>query len=166
MLWTIAVFNKLKRYQGPDIKNNAQRYQLVPCYDVSQKSVSFRYELKRLCEVLSWSVSLRYELVHHYDVTNCSVLFTYQWDVAKASQIGPSYSRTCCDVAMMSQHGPRRPDLYETWLRRRYDVTCRVGIFFCYQDMRITFSICIAHIQYQNLFNKLPNSFSLFEFIW
>ena len=97
MLWTISIFNKSKRCQRPDSKNNDQRYQLVPCYDVSKTSVSFRYELKRLCSVLSWSVSLRYQLVHRYDVSNWSVLFTYQWDVVKTSQIGPSHWRTSCD---------------------------------------------------------------------
>ena len=30
---------------------------------------------------------------------------------------------------MTSQCGPRRPNLNETKMRRRYDVACRVGIF-------------------------------------
>ena len=107
MLWTISIFNKLKRYQRPDIKNNEQRHQLVPCYHVLWKSVSFRYEMKRLCEVSSWSVSLRRQLVHRYDASIWSVLFTYQWDVAKTSKKGPSYWRTSWGVVMTSQHGPR-----------------------------------------------------------
>ena len=28
------------------------------------------------------------------------------------SQIGPSHSRTSCEVMMTSQHGPQGPDLY------------------------------------------------------
>ena len=78
----------LKIYQRPGIKDNDQRYQLVPCYDVSQTSVSYKYELKCLWDVLCWSVSVRYQLVHRYDVSNWSVLLTYQWRVAKASKIG------------------------------------------------------------------------------
>ena len=74
----MAIFNKSKIYQRPDIKDNNQRYQLVPSYDASKMSVLFRYELKRLCDLLSWSVSLRYQLVHRYDVSNRSVLLTYQ----------------------------------------------------------------------------------------
>ena len=35
MLWTISIFNKLKRYQRPDIKISEQKHQLVPCYDIS-----------------------------------------------------------------------------------------------------------------------------------
>ena len=31
---------------------------------------------------------------------------------------------------MMSQCGLRRPNLNETKIRRRYDVACRVGLFF------------------------------------
>ena len=31
------------------------------------------------------------------------------------------------DVVKTSQRGPRRPNLNETKMRRRYDVTCRVG---------------------------------------
>ena len=38
-------------------------------------------------EVLSLSVSLRYQLVRRYDVSNWLVLSTYQWDIAKTSQI-------------------------------------------------------------------------------
>ena len=28
---------------------------------------------------------------------------------------------------LTSQHCLQRPDLYETYMKRRYDVTCRVG---------------------------------------
>ena len=35
-------------------------------------------------------------------------LFTNQWDVAKASKVGPSYGRLSWDVVMTSWHGPRR----------------------------------------------------------
>ena len=107
MLWIIFIFNKSKRYQRPNIKKKDQTYQLVPCYYVSKMSVSFRYKLKHLCNVLSWSASLRYQLVHHCDVSNWSILFTYQWDVAKTCQIGPSYWRTnlrrCDDVSVWSR---------------------------------------------------------------
>ena len=75
---TISIFNKSKRYQRPDIKDNDQINQLPRCYDVSKRLVSFRYHLKRLCDVLNWSVPLMYQLVHCYDVSNSSVLFTYQ----------------------------------------------------------------------------------------
>ena len=78
MLWTIFTFNKLKRYQVSDIKDDDERYQLVRCYEVSKTSVSLRYQLRRLCDVLSWSVLIKYQLVHHCDVSNWSVLFTYQ----------------------------------------------------------------------------------------
>ena len=78
MLRTTFIFNKSKRYQILDIKDNGQRYQLVRCYEVSKALVSFRYQLKRICDVVSWSFSLRYQLVHRYDVSNWSVLFTYQ----------------------------------------------------------------------------------------
>ena len=81
---------------------------------VSAGLFSFRYQLWHLCDVLSWSVSLRYQLVRHYDVSNWSCFSTYQWDVANASQIGPSHSRNCCNVVMTSQHSPRRRNLYET----------------------------------------------------
>ena len=94
MLWTISIFNRWKRHQRLDIKDNDQKYQLVCCYDVSKTSVSFRYQLKRLCDVVSCSVSLRYQLVHRYDISNWSGFFTYLRDVAKTSQIGPSYWRT------------------------------------------------------------------------
>ena len=79
-------------------------------------SVSLRYELKRLCDMLSWSVSLRYHLIYCYDI----------WYVAKTCQIGLSYSCTSY-VMLTSQHGLQRPDLYETYMKRRYDFTCRVG---------------------------------------
>ena len=108
MLLTIPIFNKSKRYQRPDVKDNDQINQLVRCYNVSKTSVSFRYQLKRLCDVLSRSVSLTYQLSHRYDVSNWSVLFTYQWEVAKTSQIGLPYWRTRLDVVIMSQHGPGR----------------------------------------------------------
>ena len=48
----------------------------------------------------------------------------------KDVSIGPPHSRTSRDVAMTSQHGPQRLDLYETKMRRRYDVACRVGCSF------------------------------------
>ena len=89
----------------PDIKDDDQRCQLVRRYGVSKTSVSFGCQLKRLCDVLSWSVSLRYQLVPHYDVSNRSVLFTYQWNITRTSQIGLTNWRTSCDVTMMSQHG-------------------------------------------------------------
>ena len=92
------------------------RYQLVRWYDVSKMSVSLRYQLKRLCDVLSWSVSLRYHLIYCYDI----------WYVAKTCQIGLSHSCTSY-VMLTSQHCFQRPDLYETYMKRRYDVTCRVG---------------------------------------
>ena len=75
MLQTIFIFNKSKRYQRSDIKDNGQGYQLVHCYDISKASFSFRYQLKRLCDFLSWSVSLRYQLVYRYDVSNWSRFF-------------------------------------------------------------------------------------------
>ena len=103
------------------------RYQLVRCYDVSKMSVPFRYQLRHFCDVLSWSVSLRYQLIRRYDVSDWLVLFTYQWDVAKLSQIGPSHWRIGCDVVMTSKHGLRRPNVYETQMRRCYDVACRLG---------------------------------------
>ena len=76
--------------------------------------VSFRYQLWRLCNVLSWSDSLRYQLVSFYDLSNRSVLFKYQWDVSKMSQISPSHWRTNCNIMMTSQHVSRRSYLYET----------------------------------------------------
>ena len=84
--------------------------EMHPCrlgrhYGVSKTSVSFKYQLKRLCDVFSWSVTLRYQLVCRDDVSNWSVLFAYQTDVTKTSQIGPTNSRTSCDVMMMSQDG-------------------------------------------------------------
>ena len=77
----------------------------------------------------SWSVSLRYQFIRRYDVSNWLVLSTYNWDVGKTSQIGPPQSRTSCDVIMMSQHGPRRLNLYETQMRRHCDASCQVGSF-------------------------------------
>ena len=105
--WSIFIW---KNYQNeiskwPDIKDDDQRCQLVHRYGVSKTSFSFGCQLKRLCDVLSWSVSLRYQLVPHYDVSNRSVLFTYQWNITKTSQIGLTNWRTSCDVTMMSQHG-------------------------------------------------------------
>ena len=114
MLGTISIFNKSKIYQITDIKDNDRRYQLVHCYDFSKTSASFRYQLKRLCDVLSWSFSIRYQLVHRYDVSNWSVLFTYQWDVAKKSKIGPSYSRTRWDFVMM--YGPKLSNWSLKWV--------------------------------------------------
>ena len=76
MIWKIFIFNKSKRCQISDIKNNGQRYQLVHCYDASKTPISIRCQYKRLCDVLSWSVSLTYQLVHCYDVSNWSVLMT------------------------------------------------------------------------------------------
>ena len=74
---TIFIFNKTKKYQISDIKDNDQRYQLVRCYDISKTSVSFRYQWKRLCDVL-----------------NCSISLTYHWYIAMTSQIGLFYLRT------------------------------------------------------------------------
>ena len=72
--------------------------------------------MKRFCDMLGWSVSLRNQLVHRYDVSNWSVLFTYQWDVAKTSQIGPSYWHMSGGIVMMSQHGPGRSNLSIKWV--------------------------------------------------
>ena len=66
-------------------------------------------------------------MLRRYDISNWSVWTTYQWDVTETSQIGPSHSRTSRDVVMTSQHGPRRLDLYDTLMRHRYHVACRVG---------------------------------------
>ena len=60
------------------------------------------YQLWRLCYVLKRSVSLRYQLLRRHDVLNWLVLFTYQWDVARTSQIGQSHRCTSWDVAMTS----------------------------------------------------------------
>ena len=49
------------------------------------------------------------------------------------SQKGPTHlaktpdMRRRSDVVMTSQCGPRRPNLNETKMRRRYDVACQVG---------------------------------------
>ena len=43
------------------------------------------------------------------------------------SQKGPTHQRISSDVVMTSQCGPRRPNLNETKMRRRYDVACWVG---------------------------------------
>ena len=115
MLWTIFILNKSKRYQRSDIKDNGKRHQLVRCYDVSKRSVSFSYQLKRLCNVLRWSVWLRYQFVHRYNVSDWSVLFTYLQDITKVSHIGPTFWRTNWDVVMMSQHSPGRPNWPEKW---------------------------------------------------
>ena len=146
MLWTIFIFDKLKRYQRSDIKDNGQRYQLGHCYDVLKTSVSFTYQLKRLYDVLSWLVSLRYQLVNRYGVSNWSTLFTCPWDVAKASQIHLSYWRAIWDVVVMSQYGPRRPNWSVKWVNffwvlsitffgisvgsvsLRYELVCRYNI--------------------------------------
>ena len=103
------------------------KYHVVRRYNISKTSVLFTYQLWRLCDVLSWSVSLINQLVRLYDVSNWLVLSRYQCDVGKTSEIGPSYSRTNCDVMMTSQHGPQHLDLYETYLRRRYNVACQMG---------------------------------------
>ena len=102
------------RFYGISVGSVSFRYQLIHRYNVSKILVSFSYQLWRLCNVVSWSVSLRYQLVHRYDVSDWSVLFTNQWDIDKTSQIAPSHWRSSCDVMMASQHGPWRPDLYET----------------------------------------------------
>ena len=94
------------------------RYQLVRCCNVSRTSVSFRCQLWHFCDVFSCSVSLRYKFVRRYHVSYWLVLFTYQWNVEKASQIGSSDWRTGCDVVMTSRHGPRSPNL----LRPKWDV--------------------------------------------
>ena len=86
----------------------------VRCFNVSKTWFSLRYQLWRLSNVLSWSVSLKYQLVCCYNASNRSILFTYQGVVAKTSQIGPSHWRNSCDVMMISQHGPRCPDLCDT----------------------------------------------------
>ena len=100
--------------------------QLVRCYDVWKMSVSFRYQLKRLCDYLSRSISLRYQLIHHYGVSDWSVLFTYQWHVAKTSQIDPLYWLTSCDDVMMSKHIPRRSN----WLVKWTNFHCVQGTTF------------------------------------
>ena len=76
--------------------------------------VLFRYQLWRLFHALSWSVSLMYQLVRRYDVSNWAVWTTYQWNVTKTSQIGPSHSRISRNVVMTSQQVPRRLNLQET----------------------------------------------------
>ena len=73
------------------------------------KDVSLIYvPSKRLCDVLSWSVSLGYHLVRRDDVSNWSVLFTYQGDVTKTSEIGLPNLHSSCHVMMMPQHGTGR----------------------------------------------------------
>ena len=116
MFWTIFIFDKSKRYQRSDIKDNDQRYQLVLCYNVSKTSALFRYQLKRPYDVLHWSLSLRKRLIYRYDVSNLTVLFTYQWDAAKTFQIGTSYWRTSWDLVIMAQHVPERSDLSLKWI--------------------------------------------------
>ena len=113
MLWTIFIFNELKRYQRPDIKGNDQRYQLVRRYDVSKTQVSFRYQFNCLCDVLRWSVS------SWYIATTSQVGRFYwrtQWEVAKTSQIGLSYWRTSWDVVMIPQHGLVRSNWSLKWV--------------------------------------------------
>ena len=90
-------------------------------YNVSKTSVSFRYQLWHICDLLSWLVSCSHQLVGGYYVSNWSVFSMYQWDVAKTYQLGPSHSRTSCDVLMRTLYGRRRPD--------HYVVACRVGYF-------------------------------------
>ena len=48
------------------------------------------------------------------------------------SQKGASYWRISCDIVIMSQHDPGRPDLYELEMRCRHDVICRVDKFYYY----------------------------------
>ena len=69
-------------------------------------------------------------MVRRYDVSNCLVLFRCQWDVVTTPQKGPTHWRISGDVVMTSQCGPRRPNLNETKMRRRYDVACWVGYLF------------------------------------
>ena len=117
------------------------RYQLVRCHNVSKTLVSLMYHLWRLWDVLSWSVSLRYQVVRRYDVSvwsYCSVLFTYQWDVRKTSQIGPSHWFTNFDVMMTSQRGLRRSNQYETYMRRRYEFACSTGPLACFCSFHIS----------------------------
>ena len=96
------------------------------------KDVSLIYvPLKRLCDVLSWSVSRRYQLVRRYDVSNWSVLFTYQGDVTKTSQIGLPNWRSSCDVMMISQHGTGLSNKSLNWVN-----------FF--GIMQYTFSACFV----------------------
>ena len=94
MLWTVLIFNKSKRYQKLDIKDNGQRYQLVRCYNVTKTSLSFRYQLNRLCNVLvgqshlgtSWYITTTYQISRVFyvplgrrkNVSDRSVLLTYQ----------------------------------------------------------------------------------------
>ena len=94
--------------------------------DLSLISVPFA----ALCNVLNWPVSLRCQLACHYNVWNWSFVFTYQWDVAKTSKVGPSHWRPSCNVMMTSQHGPQRTNwwyLIETSLRRRMLAGLLVG---------------------------------------
>ena len=104
--WSIFISknyqNDISKWHIKNFKNDDQRCQVVRHYGVSKTFVTFRYQSKRLCDVLRSSVSLRYQLVRRYKVSNWSVLFTYQWDVTKTSQIGLSHWRTRCDVRMTS----------------------------------------------------------------
>ena len=77
MPWTILIFNKSKRYQRPDIKDNGQKYQFVRSYNVSKTSISYRYQLKRLFDVFVGQ--------SHLDTT---------WYSASTSQIGLFYLST------------------------------------------------------------------------
>ena len=142
------------------------RYQLVRWYDVSKMSVSLRYQLKRLCDVLSWSVSLRYHLIYCYDI----------WYVAKTCQIGLSHSCTSY-VMLTSQHCLQRPDLYETYMKRRYDVTCRVGkvtskndqekylwLILCWKLINIESTFSVLSLIWTT-FNNVKTAFSSSEWI-
>ena len=86
--------------------------------------------MKRLCDVLSWSISFRYQLVHREDVSNWLLLFTYLWDLAKTSQIGPSYWRTSWDVVIMFQYDRGRSNWSLNWVSFFWVLGSR---FFLYQ---------------------------------
>ena len=110
---TISIFNKSKIYQRPDIKDNDQRYQLVPCYNVSKRLVSFRCELKRLLGVLSWSVSLRYQLVNRYNVSLIG-----QFHLRTSETLQRRLRQVCLTHVPVetSQHGPGRSNWSLKWV--------------------------------------------------
>ena len=97
MLWTILIFNELRRYQRSVIKENGQdtsQYVATTSKDVSIIYVPVETSLQRVK-----LVSLTYVPAgHRYDVSNWLVIFKYQRDIAKTSQIGPSYWRTSWDI--------------------------------------------------------------------
>ena len=100
------MFNRSKRYQGSDIKDNGQRKPLVRCYDISKTSFSFRYQLKGLCDVLSWSVSLRCPLVHRCNISNWSVIYVpvrRPKNVSNRSVLLTYQLRRCDDVSLLSK---------------------------------------------------------------